>query len=70
MSEEFKFIIVGAGFREARLPARLTEVSEYSIASARGTFPYQSSWLPFGYAKTIEDPHANWRLSNGVRLPL
>lgn len=63
MSEEFDFIIVGAGSAGATLAARLTENPNTRVLLLEAGPPDKSMWihLPIGYGKTMWDSRVNWR---------
>ena len=62
MSEEFDYIIVGAGTAGCVLANRLTEDGKYSVLLLEAGGSDQSIWIqmPIGYGRTFFDKRINW----------
>ncbi len=62
MTEEFDFIIVGAGTAGCVLANRLTECGRYSVLLLEAGGSDRSIWIqmPIGYGRTFFDKRINW----------
>lgn len=62
MTEEFDFIIVGAGTAGCVLASRLTENGKYSVLLLEAGGSDWSIWIqmPIGYGRTFFDKRINW----------
>ncbi len=62
MSEEFDYIIVGAGTAGCVLANRLTEDGKYSVLLLEAGGSDRSIWIqmPIGYGRTFFDKRINW----------
>ena len=62
-SDEFDFIIVGAGSTGCVLANRLSADSRHRVALLEAGPHDRSFWihLPIGYGRTMWDPIVNWR---------
>jgi choline dehydrogenase len=62
VSEEFDYIIVGAGTAGCVLANRLTEDGKYSVLLLEAGGSDQSIWIqmPIGYGRTFFDKRINW----------
>ena len=62
MTEEFDYIIVGAGTAGCVLAARLTEDGKTTVLLLEAGGSDRSIWIqmPIGYGRTFFDPRVNW----------
>ncbi len=62
MTEEFDYIIVGAGTAGCVLASRLTEDGKYSVLLLEAGGSDRSIWIqmPIGYGRTFFDQRINW----------
>ena len=62
MTEEFDYIIVGAGTAGCVLANRLTEDGKYSVFLLEAGGSDRSIWIqmPIGYGRTFFDKRINW----------
>lgn len=77
-SEQFDYIVVGAGSAGAVIAARLSESGKHSVLLLEAGAPSHFwSTIPVGFAKLIDNPAANWLYSSepseatgGRRIPV
>lgn len=76
-SEEYDFVVVGAGSAGCAVAARLSESGEYKVALIEAGGEDDSFWIsvPLGYGKLYNNPRYNWMHEsepepelNGTRL--
>lgn len=62
MSEEYDFIVVGAGTAGCVVATRLAESGRYTVLLLEAGGSDRSLWiqLPIGYGRTFFDPRINW----------
>jgi choline dehydrogenase len=66
MTEDFDFIIVGAGSAGCVLAARLSESGKHSVLLLEAGPEDKSFWIhvPLGYAQVFSDPRINWMMES------